>query len=237
LNEQCRISWLALHEENQTMTDETSAAPEQSAHNQSVLTAARRSLHAIAECVLAGPEWRAVRRFQLRVTPRGFATIESPVVRVEGMELVIDENRRVPLIGTIAAIGAASGIDVGKPADVYTDGSDLADDEAVQLDPAATRLLQQWFVLGDAALRVFEPAEIPTLWPEHFDVAVEPADTTYGASPGDAYSPVPYAYVSTANKTDDPFWNAPFGAVVPYDEAPTIDALIAFWRHGHSLLS
>jgi hypothetical protein len=33
------------------------------------------------------------------------------------------------------------------------------------------------------------------LWPEHFDLAIEMGEATYGFSPGDDVHPEPYAYV------------------------------------------
>jgi hypothetical protein len=196
------------------------------------LTAARRSLHAVAERLLAGPEYRAVGGIALRVLPGGFATAEGPAIRVDGAELVLDEARRVPLMGTIADVAAAAGLTEGPPEDLYHDHSDLGG-EPLQLDPAAATQLADWYLLADAALRAFAPGKTPVLWPEHFDIAVDSENVTFGASPGDGFCPVPYAYVSTSNPGPDAdYWNAPFGAYVEHTEVPTIDALVAFWRTG-----
>jgi hypothetical protein len=194
-------------------------------------TATRRSLHAVAERLLAGPEYRAVQGLALRVVPGGFATAEGPAVRVDGTDLVVDESRRVPLTGSIGEVAAAAGVDEGAPEGVYHDGSDLGD-EPLSLDPAALQIIVGWYIRADAALRAFAPGKTPILWPEHFDVAVDIDDSTFGASPGDGFSPDPYAYISTPAKTDDPFWNAPFGAYVGHTDAPTIEALVRFWKHG-----
>jgi hypothetical protein len=161
-------------------------------------TAARRSLHAVAERLLAGPEYRAVGGIALRVVPGGFATAEGPAIRVNGGELVVDEARRVPLVGTIADVAAAAEITEGPPEDLYHDHSDLGADP-LQLDPTATAQLTDWYLLVDAALRAFAPGKTPVLWPEHFDVAIDLEDVTYGASPGDGFCAVPYAYVSTSH--------------------------------------
>lgn len=195
------------------------------------LTATRRSLHAIAERLLAGPEHRAVNGLALRVLPGGFATAEGRSIRVAAAELVVDENRRVPLTGTVADVAAAAGVEDGAPVGVYHDGSDLGDEPLV-IDADSARLLTDWYVRADAALRAFAPGSTPILWPEHFDVAIDVGDTTFGASPGDAFCPVPYAYVSATPKVDEPYWNAPFGAYVAHTDAPSIDALVEFWTRG-----
>jgi hypothetical protein len=118
----------------------------------------------------------------------------------------------------------------GPPEDLYHDHSDLGA-EPLQLDAAPAAQLTDWYLLADAALRAFAPGKTPVLWPEHFDVAIDLQDVTFGASPGDGFCPVPYAYVSTSSPgTDADYWNAPFGAYVKHTEAPTIDALVAFWK-------
>jgi hypothetical protein len=194
------------------------------------LTATRRSLHAVAERLLAGPEHRAVGGIALRVVPGGFATAEGPAIRVDGAELVLDEARRVALDGTVPQVAAAAGLTEGSPEDLYHDHSDLGADP-LQLDPAAAALLTDWYVLADAALRAFAPGHGPVLWPEHFDVAIDLDGVTFGASPGDAFCSVPYAYVSTSHPgTDAEYWNAPFGAYLEHTQVSTIDGLVAFWH-------
>jgi hypothetical protein len=196
------------------------------------LTAARRSLHAVAERLLAGPEHRAVGGIALRVVPGGFATAEGPAIRVDGADLVVDEAARVALAGTVPEVAAAAGLIEGPPANVYHDHSDLGT-EPLQLDPAAAAQLTDWYVLADAALRAFAPGHTPVLWPEHFDVAVDLDDVTFGASLGDGFCPAPYAYVSTSHPgSDAEYWNAPFGAYIEHTKAPTIDTLVAFWQKG-----
>ena len=48
----------------------------------------RRSLHGVAELVLAGPQYAASQSIRLCVTPGGFGTVTTPDLRVEGLELV-----------------------------------------------------------------------------------------------------------------------------------------------------
>ena len=67
--------------------------------------------------------------------------------------------------------------------------------------------------------RAGDKPERVQLWPEHFDMAMHDGWANYGMSPGDAHTPEPYLYVGPRDDTelDDPFWNAPFGAVLRYD--------------------
>ena len=42
---------------------------------------------------------------------------------------------------------------------------------------------------------VLAPDETPILWPEHFDIGISVGEVNYGVSAGDGYLAVPYAYV------------------------------------------
>jgi hypothetical protein len=200
------------------------------------LAATRRRLHGIGECLMAGPQRRAGGRFTLRVTPGGFATTGAPALRLDGADLVVDEGRRVAVGGTFAEMAEAIGVDFGPPPDGYPDGSQARATDDVSLDPASARLLLGWFLKADAALRVMAPRQTPILWPEHFDVAILLDDSSYGASPGDAFHPMPYAYVSSGDHDRSDFWNAPFGAIRGYEQMDSIDALVAFWGAAQELL-
>ena len=201
------------------------------------LTATRRQLHGIGECLMAGPQRRAGGRFTLRVTPGGFATTGEPALRLDGTDLVVNESRRVAVAGSFADMAEALGVAFGAPPDAYPDGSEARLDDEISLDPASARLIQHWYVMADAALRVMAPRETPILWPEHFDVAILLADTSYGASPGDAFHATPYAYVSTDNHGVSDFWNAPFGAIRSHEQIHGVDDLVAFWRAAQTLLT
>ena len=48
------------------------------------LAVTRRSLHGVAELILAGPQYRATGRLRLGVVPGGFATTLMPRLRVDG---------------------------------------------------------------------------------------------------------------------------------------------------------
>ena len=79
------------------------------------------------------------------------------------------------------------------------------------------------------------------LWPEHFDLGCNIDGVNFGASPGDGYSPEPYIYVGPWNSDGlgGEYWNAPFGAVLPYGEllgaGDQRQAALAFLRRGAGL--
>lgn len=201
------------------------------------LTSTRRLLHGVAEGLLAGPQHRACRRIALRIVPGGFATVGNPALRLDGTELVVDEHHRVPLTGSMGDVGQATGHGYGEPVDVYHEHSGTAADDELDLDRGALREITDWFVLADAALRVLAPNEVPTLWPEHFDVAILVRDTSVGASPGDSFSETPYAYVSNTTLPRDEYWNAPFGACRPSTDFAGIEDLVTFWSTGLERIS
>ena len=213
------------------------ATPEEVAMpDPAALLTTRRRLHGIGECLMAGPQRRAGGRFTLRVTPGGFATTGEPALRLDGTELVVDESRRVGVAGTFAVIADALGVDFGAPPDAYPDRSGVGPADDITLDPASARLIQDWYLLADAALRVIAPRETPILWPEHFDVAILLDDTSYGVSPGDGLHAMPYAYVSSSDHGVSDFWNAPFGAIRSHQQIRTVGDLVSFWRAGQDLL-
>jgi hypothetical protein len=227
-------------DENQLTTLEEKmdqASPTTSAIDQATLAVTRRRLHGIGECLMAGPQRRAGGRFTLRVTPGGFATTGGPALRLDGADLLVDETRRVPVAGTFSDLADALGVDFGAPPDGYPDGSEVAPDDDTALDAAAVSLIQEWYVLGDAALRVMAPRQTPILWPEHFDVAILLDDTSYGVSPGDALHAAPYAYVSNSDHGASEFWNAPFGAIRSHEQMRSVDDLVIFWSAAQGLLS
>jgi hypothetical protein len=219
------------------MDQASSAPPVSSAPDPAVLVTTRRRLHGIGECLMAGPERRAGGRFTLRVTPGGFATTGGPALRLDGTDLVVDEIRRVAVTGTFSELADALGVDFGPPPDAYPDGSQARPGDDTSLDAASARLIADWYLMADAALRVLAPRQTPILWPEHFDVAILLDDTSYGASPGDAFHAEPYAYVSSDNHGDSDFWNAPFGAVRSHALMHSVDDLVAFWSAAQGLLT
>ncbi|WP_211785868.1 hypothetical protein [Kitasatospora atroaurantiaca] len=196
------------------------------------LVVARQALHAVAELLLAGPQYRASGTIRLRVQPGGFATVAEPALRVEGAELVAGDRRLALQGATCTSLGDALGIEAGAPAGLYAEGSGADPTKVLSFDPAAAGLLLGRFAEGDTALRLFAPDQQPVLWPEHFDLGITVDEVNYGVSPGDAYSREPYAYVGPWTRRDGDFWNAPFGATRPMSELAGADAIAAFFAIG-----
>jgi hypothetical protein len=201
---------------------------------QQELAIARRSLHAVAELVLAGPQYRATGKLRLRVVPGGFATILVPELRVVGTRVVGGGGAAVPIDGhTARAIGAKLGVAAGAPEGAYDTGAGVGPDETLTLDPDQAEVILGALSLGHDALTAFAPAQTPVLWPEHFDVAIRMDDTNFGVSPGDGFIEDPYAYVGVSSPpVRDAFWNAPFGAAVPLGELPDAAAVAGFFAEG-----
>jgi hypothetical protein len=184
----------------------------------------RRSLHGLAELVMAGPQYRRSGTIRLRVLDGGFGTVAEPDLRLVG-----DRIGDVAVSGlTVAEVAGRLGVDAGAPAGLYHDGSGVQPDDTVEVPDAAVLLA----ALGtaDAALRAFAPAATPVLWPEHFDVGVTVDEVNYGVSPGDRYLDEPYAYISPWQPRTGPFWTAPFGAARPLRELSDIAAFFAEGR-------
>lgn len=198
------------------------------------LTVTRRSLHGVAELVLAGPQYRHGGGIQLRVVPGGFGTVAWPHFRVEGTGL-ITQTGSLRLTGTYAELAATAGVEASRLDDVYSGGPKVGLDEQIEIDAQAARLLADAFARGDAALRAFAPGEVPVLWPEHFDVGISVDEVNYGLSPGDDAIPEPYAYVGPWNPQSGDFWNAPFGAARPVAELPDPAAVTEFFTIGRNL--
>jgi hypothetical protein len=197
-----------------------------------VVVATRRSLHAVAELLMAGPQYREHGTIRLWITPGGFGQVAGPL-RVEGAELVGDRGR-VPLGGTVDDLAAVVGVQPGAPAGLYHDHAELGPADDLAVDPAAAELLASWFSNGERAMRALAPEASPVLWPEHFDLGIQLDEVNYGISPGDAGHPRPYAYVGPWTPREGPFWNAPFGALRAADELPDVAAVTAFFREGRA---
>ena len=190
-------------------------------------TATRRSLHAVAEQVLAGPQYRTSGTIRLVVTEDGFATVSEPALAVTAASLVADD-RDVPLDGaTISSLAAVVGVEPGPAVGLYTDYTGVGPDEPLRVDVALAAELLAALRRGEEALRGFAPEVTPVLWPEHLDIGITLDDINYGVSPGDGYLAEPYAYVGPWTRRTGEFWNAPFGAARPLRELPG-NALIAF---------
>jgi hypothetical protein len=205
------------------------------------LAATRRSLHGVAELVLAGPQYRATGRLRLDVVGGGFATTTlSPRLfvdrsRVAGTVVAGTGGLTAVAIGgrTPRAIGAELGVAAGRPEGLYGDGSGVDPDETLAVDPGQAGVIMGALALGHDALTAFAAGESPVLWPEHFDVAIRVDEVNFGVSPGDGFMAEPYAYVGVASPpAGDTFWNAPFGAAVPLRELPDAPAVTGFFAQG-----
>jgi hypothetical protein len=198
------------------------------------LVTTRRALHGVAECVIAGPQYRAHGTIRLAVSSGGFTGVAAPL-RVQGTDLVGPDGRW-PLRGTLRELGSAAGVDPGPPEGVYSDTAGVGLDEPLSVDTEAAGSVEEWFSRGDAGLRAFAPEASPVLWPEHFDLAISLDEVNYGISPGDAGHAGPYAYVGPWTLRDGEFWNAPFGALRPAEDLPDAVAVAAFFAEGRSKL-
>lgn len=176
----------------------------------------RDALHAVAELVLAGPQYAASGTIKLRVSPGGFSTWTEPALAVVGIDLVVND-KVFPISGrTARELGRSAGVVAGAPVDVYPQASSAHLDDPLFVDAAAAAHLADAYARGDAALRLLAPGIDPVLWPEHFDVGIRVDHINYGVSPGDHYLPEPYAYVGIDPvPAADPYWNAPFGTTQP----------------------
>jgi hypothetical protein len=204
--------------------------------SQEGLAATRRSLHAVAELVLAGPQYRAIGKLRLQVIPGGFATIGTPELRADGSQVTGAGGVAVGIDGrTSRAIGADLGVSAGRPEGAYDGGSGVDPDEKLTLQPDQATVILGALSLGHDALIAFAPAEVPILWPEHFDVAIRADDTNFGVSPGDGFIEEPYAYVGVSSPpAGDAFWNAPFGAARPLRDLPDVAAVTAFFAEARN---
>jgi len=200
--------------------------------DEQAMIVARQSLHAVAELVLAGPQYREHGTIQLGVTPDGFGQVAGPL-RIEGGDLVRGD-RRVPLRGTAADLAEAVGVEAGAPDGVYSEHAELTSTDELHVDPAVAGLVLDWFGRGDRALRQFAPHLVPVLWPEHFDLGIALDEVNYGVSPGDRGHPLPYAYVGPWTQRAGAFWEAPFGAIRPADVLPDAESVVAFFAAGRA---
>jgi hypothetical protein len=203
---------------------------------------ARRGLHAVAEQLLAGPQWQVTTRITLAVTPDGFVTTHGAgpsiqALRVSGSHLIREpDGLMLPLTGTLASLGQQLGVQAAAPSAVYPQASDLAPDHPFDLTGSAAQFILRALSTGAQALREFSAGtglqQEPILWPEHFDVGFSIDEVNYGVSPGDAEHDLPYAYVGPWTARTGAFWNEPFGSSIPLPTPDDASALIAFFTEG-----
>ena len=229
----------------------------------------RDALQLVAVHVIARRRYAATGRFGLRATPGGFGCpsfgggLSHEVVRTDGTllirETVDDDYLRTmvyPMDGsTLDFLSEVVGTMIDEPFSVGNDTPEVGDEHAVlAVGDASASIVGAWFSDGTRAIdRIvgeIGPDATPSvtqLWPEHFDVgidvAVGPIRVNLGASAGDRFHDGPYVYVgprSADRPGDATFWNAPFGALLGYDDvAHTPDPIATmtdFFRRGLDLL-
>ena len=215
---------------------------------ESAVVAARRGLHAVAELLLAGPQWRTSGTIRLTVSDNGFATVRPPApgisrLAVSGGAVIREpEGSAHVLAGRFDDLAVALGVEPGPPVGVYPD-TGIEAPAVLDLPVIGVEVVLQALSLGDQALRAFtnqvEQAEQaqapePVLWPEHFDLGLSLAEVNFGISPGDAGHPLPYAYVGPWTARRGPFWNASFGAARSLAELGDATAVTAFLLEGQA---
>ena len=212
----------------------------------------RHALHLVAARILGAARHAAVGRMGLMVVPGGFATADfggRQLAVVDGA--LVDGTERHELT-TLSAAAAFVGVDLAAvPHPALALEADP--DAPLAVDPAAARLLGQWFALCqtllDEVLSITGPDDVPSavqLWPEHFDLALEVgpagARANYGGSPGDDGIDEPYLYVGPhddarpVDAAGDEFWNVAFGAALTYRDLRGGASASGFFRHGRTLL-
>ncbi|HEV7418323.1 MAG TPA: hypothetical protein VGO30_00545 [Mycobacterium sp.] len=200
--------------------------------------ATRRQLRGIAESLIAGPQCRAARTIRLAVRRDGFVGVTLPLA-VHGTDFTW-QDRRAPLTGSPGSLADAAGVDYGPPEGVYEIVDPLPADAVLDIDPGAAELTYRSLYAGGYALKQVLPESHPVLWPEHFDVAVTEDEVNYGVSAGDSHHDTPYSYVGPWTPRTGPFWNVPFGALLPLDQAHDVDQLaddvVAFFQQARALL-
>ncbi len=226
------------------------------------MEATRIAWHRLADHVLGALRWRVDQRLGLAAAPGGFGTPrldDGRQVAVAGRELVVDDGtqRSTHPLTTLGAAAAVLGIPPGAPSGLYEPETDPAPDDVLGIDDDASAVLAAWFALGERALGELAassgehdaPSPV-TLWPEHFDLALELGDAardargTFGASPGDDAHPLPYLYVTHWGPAPaHEFWNdtAFAGASLPFSTLARVDdpgaAAVAFFRTGLAVLA
>jgi hypothetical protein len=210
------------------------------------LAATRRALHRLAEEVIAPTRQRANGKIGLRYTRGGFGTpffAADAQIRVEGDELVVAREREEWRRRITSLRGAADFI-----GHELTRLDGKLDDVELEVDPAASRFLGDWYGLAASVLEQLraeagrgDAPSLVQLWPEHFDMALDLGDegsgarANYGFSPGDDAHDEPYVYVGPwTARPRGPLWQATGfpGAELPLTEllaAPDQRGTVLAW--------
>lgn len=185
-------------------------------------------------------------------------------IRISGGTLVRESaatsgtwTRSIEIDGsTLAELAAFADVDLAAEFSAGDDTPPLGGpDEPIALHIASARLIGDWYAVVTEALDrlvltapAFSAPSLVQLWPEHFDAALDMAfdpeaptqrRANIGGSPGDSFHAAPYLYVGprTPDRPGDPaFWNAPFGAILGYDDLAAspdpVEAAHLFMRSG-----
>jgi len=199
------------------------------------LTRTRAALHAVAEALVAGPQFAAHGDIRLTVRPDGFTGWVTGGAAVAGTDLVTPTGR-VPIRGRLGDLATAAGIEPRRLTDVYSGGPTIGLDDRVDLDPAATARILGALTAGDRALAALDAGSERVLWPEHFDVGITVDKVNYGVSPGDTLIEMPYAYVGPWEVPTGSFWNQPFGAALELPDPADPAQIEDFFRTGQARL-
>jgi len=201
------------------------------------------AMHTVAEHVLCAVRYAAAGRVGLTPGGDGIATPEfdGRVVGLSGVDLVdavAGRERRAP-VTTLRAAGEFFGVTPAAPP-LWTPSTNRDLDALLDVDADSVAAITTWFSVVSAALATMHPAA-PTLWPEHFDLAVTVAGATYGGSPGDVTHAMPYLYVTPPGDLDPDgdrrFWNEPFGASLSYDRVAGVADAVAFFAAAEAHLA
>jgi hypothetical protein len=219
-------------------------------------TTTRDGLHRLA-CFVISPARKArTGHIGLRATADGFATPpfdDGSSISVRGDRLVTGAGARP--ISTLRDAASLMDVELSPDPGVGADLPSFEPDADLAVDAAASLVLGQWYAFGDAALSRLRLAVPPAghvteaqLWPEHFDLAVVvtlPGElgVNVGFSPGDEHAGDPYAYLGPHVRpaATGGYWNASFGAVLPYGELAAVAdphaAVDAFFSEGLRLVA
>jgi hypothetical protein len=193
----------------------------------------RGAFHRLAAHVLAPARKAVTGRIGLRATAGAFGTPvfgDGERLRVEGASLVRERAGDAASVG-ITSLGAAAafaGVTLSADPGIGSDPPPLGDPDApLAVSAAAGEALGVWFRFSASVLEELRRdlngegracSEVQ-LWPEHFDLGCNIDGVNFGCSPGDRSVAEPYVYVGPWNTDGFPdggFWNASFGAVLPY---------------------
>lgn len=218
----------------------------------------RDALHRLASHVLAPARKAATGRIGLRSTPGGFGTPPFGAggghqLLVEGTSLIRRQDGSTETVGitSLSAAATFAGVTLSDDPGIGHDPPPLGDpEEALAVEPVASGALAAWFAFAAGVLEAFraelnakglECSEVQ-LWPEHFDLGCNIEGVNFGCSAGDGSFAEPYVYVgpwNTEGLSGGDFWNAPFGAVLTYQELLGAEdqqsAALAFLRRGAGL--